>query len=94
MSWRIHGNWHIHLSAGATYADSVSFSNTDSVNYNDNSFNNTISSVISACIDYNITSWITLNSTASYGSTFLYADNIRKQKIVVPTRVAPFIKSK
>jgi hypothetical protein len=94
MSWKINNNCYLHLAGGATYAEFISISNDDTVNYRGKSFNNIVSPDFSIGIDYRIKKWITLHSTASYGSTFLYADNIvRKQQITIATRIAPFINS-
>lgn len=95
LSWKIKNNLHIHLSGGATYSEYIAISNADSLNYIGKTFNNYISPDFSIGFDYRFKRWITLHSTTSYGSTFLYADNIiRKQQIVISTRIAPFIKSK
>jgi len=95
MSWKIGKKWHIHVSGGVTYADSISISNGDSLNYIENSFSQLVSPDFSIGLGWRMKSWITLHSSCSYGSTFLYADNIaRKQQFTIATRIAPFINSK
>ncbi|MDA3892711.1 MAG: hypothetical protein PF517_13700 [Salinivirgaceae bacterium] len=94
MSWQLNNNIHLHLSGGASYTDFISISNGDSINIIGKTFQNYISPDFSIGLDYFLKKWITLHTTASYGSTFLYADNIiRKQQILIASRIAPFINS-
>lgn len=95
LSWQLPKNFHLHLSGGATFGEHISISNGDSIDYIGNSFQNKIHPDYSLGIDWKFSRWMTLHSTASYGSTFLYADNIaRKQQFSLASRVAPFINSK
>lgn len=95
MSWKVKESLHFHLSGGATYAQNLSIGNGDTLNPVLNSFSNFISPDASFGIDWRVTNWLGLHSTASYGSTFLYADNIaRKTQITFAGRFAPFFKSK
>ena len=94
FSWKLRKNIHLHITGGTTYAENITISNGDSLNYIGNSFANRLHPDFSLGIDWRIKKWIALYSTYSYGSTFLYADNIpRKQQFVLATRIAPFIKS-
>ena len=94
LSWQISDLWHIHLSGGATYVDSITISNGDTINEVGKSFYNYISPDFSASLDYRYKRWISFHTTISYGSTFLYADNIiRKKQLCIASRVAPFINS-
>ncbi len=95
LSWKIKNSIHFHIMNGATYSENILISNGDSTNHIGNSYKNMLHPDYSFGIGWRIQKWITLHSTYSYGSTFLYADNIpRKQQFVLATRVAPFIKSK
>ncbi len=97
FSWKIGDRFHVHLSGGATYSENLTISNgLDSTSfYKGRSFNKSINPDFSIGLDWRIKRGITLHSTASYGSTFLYADNIpRKQQFTFGSRMAPFIKSK
>lgn len=95
ISWKIGNKWHIHLAGGITYAESLTISNSDTLNYIGKDFSNLISPDFSLAIGWRLKKWISFHSSLSYGSTFLYADNIaRKQQYVLATRIAPFIKSK
>lgn len=94
LSWQIHDVWHIHLSGGATYHDNITITNRDRLKLTGKSFTNYLSPDFSLSIDFRFKQWISFHSTASYGSTFLYADNIiRKKQFCFATRIAPFIKS-
>jgi hypothetical protein len=95
MSWKLRNKWHLHLSGGATFSNSLSISNGDTINFVGKSFSKLLSPDLSLGLDWRMKRWITLISNISYGSTFLYADNIpRKQQITLASRVAPFINSK
>lgn len=95
LSWNIRTVLHIHLSGGATYADFLGFNNMDSINGVAREFNNLVSPDGSLGIDWRVKRWMGLHSTVSYGSTFLYADNIaRKTQFTFAGRFAPFIGSK
>ncbi|HBO74965.1 MAG TPA: hypothetical protein DD653_09800 [Marinilabiliales bacterium] len=92
LSWQIADIWHVYLSGGATYIDNTVISNGDTLHEYSKSFRNYISPDFSISLDYRFKKWISFHSTASYGSTFLYADNIiRKEQIILATRIAPFI---
>lgn len=94
MSWEIGSHWNLHLAGGATYVDSTSISNGNATHYSGRSFSNFLSPDFSIGLDYRLKDWFTLHSSLSYGSTFLYADNIiRKEQFTVAARVAPFINS-
>jgi len=94
MSWKVRHKCHIHLAGGMTYAEKLQISNSDSLNYTGKSFTNLISPDFSLALGWCFKDWISFHSSISYGSTFLYADNIaRKQQFVLATRIAPFIRS-
>lgn len=95
MSWNVKKIFHIHLAGGATYSKYLQISNSDSLNYIGKEFKDLVSPDFSLALDWRYKDWISFHSSVSYGSTFLYADNIaRKQQYVLATRIAPFIKSK
>lgn len=95
MSWKVGSKYHIHLSGGATYAEYLQISNNDSLNYVGKEFKDLVSPDFSLAFGWRFKDWISFHSSVSYGSTFLYADNIaRKQQFVLATRIAPFVKSK
>jgi len=94
LSWQISNMWLIHFSGGATYTENIMISNGDTFNEIGKSYKNYLSPDFSASLDYRCRNWISFHSTASYGSTFLYADNIiRKEQLCIASRVAPFINS-
>jgi len=94
FSWNVADFMNVHLSGGISYVDFISIFNGDSLNLTGNSYNNYLSPDFSLGFDYRIKNWITFHATASYGSTFTYADNIiRKEQLVLAARVAPFINS-
>jgi len=96
-SWNLQEMWHLHISGGFTYAKKIEINNTkyNDIHYTGNSFSNLFSPDFSCGIDRRAKDWISFHSTMSYGSTFLYADNIpRKQQFSLATRIAPLSKSK
>jgi hypothetical protein len=95
MSWKAGEKFHFHLSGGATYAQYLSFG-TDSIQATDSGFfSKKFHPDASFGVDWRHSSWGSLHSTFSYGSTFLYADNLpRKIQFSFAARFAPFIWTK
>lgn len=94
-SWKLNENLHTHVSAGVTYTENLSIENKDSINYQGRFFKSTINPDISISFDWRMKSWISSHITTSYGTTFVYLDNIpRKYQISYGFRMAPFRKSK
>ena len=95
MSWKLGTKFHFHLSGGFIYVSRVTVDNNDSVNYLGKTYVNYFSPDLSVNIDYRMKSWIALHATASYGSTFIYNDNIpTKEEFMFAARIAPFVHSK
>ena len=95
FSWNINSKTHTHLSIGATYVENLYFSNNDSLNLIEKFYPKLFTPDFNLSIDYRWKSWISTHATASYGSTFVYLDNIpKKQQISYGFRVAPFCKIK
>lgn len=94
LSWRLQNNFYLHLSGGSTYSEYLQISNSDSLNYVGKDFNDLVSPDVSLGLGWRCFDWVSFHSSVSYGSTFLYADNIpRKQQYVLATRIAPFLGS-
>jgi len=85
----------IHSSAGITYTQNLLVHNNDSMNYVGKFFKHTINPDFSLSIDYRWRPWISTHFTSSYGTTFVYLDNIpRKYQLSYGFRVAPFYQSR
>lgn len=95
MSWKVGKQFHFHLSGGTTYAQHLSFG-VDSTQASDSGlFSKTFHPDASFGIGWRYKDWGSLHTTISYGSTFLYADNLpRKQQFSFAARFAPFIRTK
>lgn len=95
FSWKLAPKLYTHLSLGATYAENLSFSNNDSLNTIEKFYPKSFTPDINISVDYRTQPWISLHATGSYGTTFVYLDNIpRKQQISYGYRLAPFYKSR
>lgn len=95
MSWYNQKKLHFHLSFGATYTENLLIENKDSLNYKGKFFNKTFNPDFSASVDFRPKPWLSAHFTASYGTTFVYLDNIpRKYQLSYGFRVAPFYKNK
>lgn len=95
LSWEIRGNLYLHISGGATYSDFLTIDNSDTVNYEGETYNNRVTPDFSAGIDFRVSEWLSLHAVASYGTTFIYLDNVpRKQQFNVGARFAPFYRHK
>ena len=91
FSWQVKDHLYLHLSAGATYTENLLIENKDSLNYQGQFFKNTINPDLSFSIDWRTKPWLSTHLTTSYGSTFVYLDNIpRKYQISYGFRLAPF----
>jgi len=90
MSWKVREKFHVHVSGGCTIAQSITF---DSPSLSEEkSYSSLVSPDYSIGIDWRYKKWGSLHVTHSYGSTFLYADNIpRKRQSTIAGRFAPFI---
>jgi hypothetical protein len=95
FSWKSQKNLHVHFSAGVTYTENLLIENKDSLNYKGAFFDRTINPDISLSMDWRPKPWLSTHLTTSYGSTFVYLDNIpRKYQISYGFRIAPFYKNK
>jgi len=95
FSWRIKQKLHIHFSLGATYVENLFFSNNDTLNLIEKFYPKSFTPDFNLSIDYRMKPWISLNATSSYGSTFVYLDNIpHKKQLSYGFRIAPFYKNK
>lgn len=95
LSWEMISQFYVHLSAGLIYQHSLTISNTNSLAYFGNSYMNHIYPDLSLSLDYRPANWVSLHLTMSYGSTFVYLDNVpRKVELMYGARFAPFFRSK
>lgn len=95
FSWKFKSKFHIHFSMGASYVEKLYFSNNDSLNLIDRFYPTSFTPDFNLSFDYRMKPWMSLHATGSYGTTFVYLDNIpRKQQVSYGFRVAPFYKHK
>ena len=95
FSWKIISKLYTHLSIGATYVENLYFSNNDSLNLIEKFYPKSFTPDFSLSIDYRWKPWISILATDSYGTTFVYLDNIpRKQQFSYGFRIAPFYKNR
>ena len=95
FSWKIKPKFHLHFSSGVTYVENLYFSNNDSINLIEKFYPTSITPDFNLSVDYRVKPWISCNATLSYGTTFVYLDNIpRKNQISYGFRIAPFYKNK
>ncbi len=95
FSWQLSPRFYTHFSVGATYGEKIFYSNNDSLNLKEKFYPSSFTPDFNLSFDYRMKPWISLNGTLSYGTTFVYLDNIpHKQQISYGFRVAPFYKSK
>lgn len=95
FSWKTHPKLYTHLSLGATYVENLYFSNNDSLDQAEKFYPMSFTPDINLSIDYRWKPWMSMHTTVSYGTTFVYLDNIpRKQQISYGFRIAPFYKNR
>lgn len=89
-SWPVIPTLHMHVSAGATYAHHIEFSNKDPVAPRGRIYESSISPDASLSIDWLVKPWLSLHAAGSYGTTFIYSDNQpRKLQVGYGFRIAP-----
>ncbi len=87
-SWALSNVFYLHLSAGTTHSESVEFREQASDGI---LFQNRWHPDFSISGDWRCSNTLSLHGTLSYGSTFLYLDNVpRKKQTVLAFRWAPF----
>ncbi len=80
----------LHLSAGASYADLLAVQNLGRAGSHQRVFRDLVSPDVSVSLDERWTPWLSVHATASYGATFVYADNQpRKLQLAYGLRIAP-----
>ena len=95
FSWKINPKLYTHVSIGATYVENLYFSNNDSLDLIEKFYPQSFTPDFNLSIDYRMKPWISLHATGTYGTTFVYLDNIpRKQQVSYGFRIAPFYKNK
>lgn len=95
MSWWNQKRLHFHVSFGATYTQNLLIENKDTLNYTGAFFDQTVNPDFSLSVDWRTKPWISTHFTASYGTTFVYLDNIpRKYQLSYGFRIATFYKMK
>lgn len=95
LSWRAKKNVHVHFSTGLTFTESLLIENKDTINYEGKYFEKTINPDVSLSVDWRPRPWISSHLKTSYGTTFVYLDNIpRKYQVSYGFRVAPFYKNR
>lgn len=95
FSWKLGETNHIHFSGGMTYSQNLLFQTKDTINSVSKQHYNSITPDFSLSFDSRPLSWLSYHITASYGTTFVYLDNIpRKYQLSYGFRVAPFWKLK
>ncbi|MGE3683962.1 MAG: hypothetical protein AB7G93_19755 [Bdellovibrionales bacterium] len=94
-SFQLRRDFHIHLSSGVTYAHDILVTNRNRSQLKIRHRKGQISPDASISFDYRVSPGLSLHATASYGTTFVYWDNIpRKYQLAYGFRIAPFLRSK
>jgi hypothetical protein len=85
----------LHASAGFTFSRSIVIENKDREVYRGRTFHDLVSPDGSLAVDWRVAGWLSLHASASYGTTFVYLDNVpRKAQLMGAFRVAPFYRSR
>ena len=95
MSQRLSPTLRLHASLGANWAQRITIENRNVAVARGRTFTNLISPDASLSLDWRFSPRFSLHLTGSYGTTFVYLDNVpRKVELLYALRVAPFYKAK
>ncbi|MFQ6607332.1 MAG: hypothetical protein ACE5EE_02210 [Fidelibacterota bacterium] len=90
-TWYLMSHFRAHLSAGFTYSESLTLENSNRSHYKGKHYQDLVSPDLSVGIGWRLRPWISFHSSLSYGSTFLYLDNVpRKYQFTYGFRLKPF----
>jgi hypothetical protein len=85
----------LHASVGGTYSRSIVIENRERETYRGRAFRDLVSPDGSLALDLRPTGWLSLHAAVSYGTTFVYLDNVpRKVEAIAAFRLAPFQRSR
>jgi len=91
ISFSLSKKLHLHLSTGATYSEDLLIENAWRSVYKGKRFHNLISPDFSIGLDWRMYRWLSFHSSISYGSTFIYLDNVpRKYQFTYGFCIKPF----
>lgn len=95
FSWKLGSAFRLHFSAGATFAEELTIQSSAQPSLYSQSYTNHLFPDVSVSFDWRPAKWVSIHATASYGSTFVYLDNIpAKLELAYGFRFAPFYKSR
>ncbi len=95
FSWKVFPHFYTHFSTGITYVENLYFHTGDTQQPREKYYFRSLTPDINLSLDYRMRPWISFHLTASYGTTFVYLDNIpHKRQISYGFRVAPFYRSR
>lgn len=84
----------VHLSGGFTYNNELTFKNKGRDEEIVANFQNSVNPDFSLSLDWRRSNWISFHATGSYGTTFVYIDNIpRKYQLSYGMRIMPLLTS-
>lgn len=95
LSWKITSKFYTHVSVGATYIENLYLSNDNPDHLIEKFYPKLWSPDFNLSLDFRTKAWMSFHVTTSYGTTFVYLDNVpKKQQISYGFRLAPFYKNK
>jgi len=95
MSWKFNSRFYTHLSTGISYTEKLYMTNNQNLLKKEVYYPKIWHPDINLSMDYRYKPWLSFHLTGSYGSTFVYLDNIPpKMQLTYGYRIAPFYKSK
>ncbi len=95
FSFSVNNRLHFHFSTGLTYSENLYFHSSDSTLKIEKFYPRILSPDFNISIDYRPRPWLSMHATASYGTTFVYLDNVpHKREIAYGFRLAPFYKNR
>ena len=92
LSWRFSPKICLNVSPGVTYSETLEIDNGQRTPFRSTLHNDVVKGDISIGIDWLCCDWLSVHSSVSRGTTFVYLDNVPgKDQLVAGVRIAPFL---
>ena len=91
LTWRLSSGIDLNISPGVTYSETLEIDNGQRTPFRTTMQNDIIKGDISLGLSWVVNRWLSVHSSVSRGTTFVYLDNVPgKDQLAAGVRIAPF----